>query len=309
MANQLFLPVLLVVSDNPSIRYWIKKHLDEQFFILQARDRKEAIEAIKNSPLDFIILDSAIEDPPALELCKEIRRLVPDPLLPILLITGRLNKSFRDRALDAGITDFLDEQMDLEAMETRIATRRKALSARERTSELSSAIKVPKHEISKAYFKNKILLHDQALRLLAQAKKEKKSVLLMVLRIDEFEDLQSREGYLFADEILPLFLDYLHRHLRESDFLIPSSDGRFIVLMPDLSIDEGKNLAEQLRKEVQGNLFETKNGSISLTVSIVLSSLEATEIAFNRMIEGAVKALKQAQTATNQIISLDKENL
>jgi len=56
MAKQIKLPTLLVVTDNPSIRFWVKKHLDEQFFVISAENRREAIGAM-NARLDFIILD------------------------------------------------------------------------------------------------------------------------------------------------------------------------------------------------------------------------------------------------------------
>lgn len=306
MGKSLIRPILLVISDNPSIRFWIKKHLDDQFYILEAHDRKEAIELVRQSSLDFIIIDSALETDPALEVCKELRKILL--LTPILLITGRLKKSYRDQALDAGVTDFLSNHLDFEELETRIATEKKALSLREKTSGLFSTMQPPKKEFSKAYFQNKFLLHDQALRLLAAAKAEQKPIVILVLRIDQFDELQTQEGFFYASQILPLFSEMLQRHLRESDLLIPSSDGRFILLLPDISVDEGKKIAEHLRKVVQKERFETKKGPISLTVSIAFSSLEASEHAFNQMIEGAVKALK-SQAAANLIISLDKEIL
>ncbi len=306
MGKSLVRPILLVISDNPSIRFWVKKHLEDQFYILEAHDRKEAIELAKQSSLDFIIIDSALETDPALKVCKELRKTLL--LTPILLITGRLKKSYRDQALEAGVTDFLSNQMDFEELETRIATEKKALSLREKTSGLFSTMQPPRKEISKAYFQNKFLLHDQALRLLAAAKAEKKHIVMLVLRIDQFDALQTQEGYLYVSQILPVFSEKLQHHLRESDLLIPSSDGRFILLLPDVSTDEGKKIAERLRKIIREERFETKNGPISLTVSIAFSSLEASEYAFDQMVEGAVKALK-SKAAANLIISLDKETL
>ena len=91
--EHLKLPTLLIVSENPSIRFWIKKHLHDQFFILEAFDFKMALEAAKTSRLDFVILDSDFENCNPLKLSSEIRQILGS-FTPILLITGRLKKSF-----------------------------------------------------------------------------------------------------------------------------------------------------------------------------------------------------------------------
>jgi PleD family two-component response regulator len=146
MATHLKLPTLLVIADNPSIRFWIKKHLDSQFFILDASKKSVALEAIRNSSLDFIILDSGFADCDPLDLCKEIRRILHTSFTPILLITGRLKKSYRDEALEAGVSDFLNDQLDLEELETRIATGQKAASMRQKTIDVSAALQKHKKD-------------------------------------------------------------------------------------------------------------------------------------------------------------------
>ncbi len=143
MSKQIKLPTLLVVADNPSIRFWIKKHLDDQFFILGAETKQEALDAL-NARLDFIILDASLESCDALELCKELSNLTKKNLVPILLITGRLKKSFRDKALQCGVTDFLSDQLDVEELEFRIAEGNKAASMRQKTEDVGLGIQPPK---------------------------------------------------------------------------------------------------------------------------------------------------------------------
>jgi len=143
MSKPLKLPTLLVVADNPSIRFWVKKYLDGQFFILSAEKRQEALEAL-NARLDFIIVDSNLEECDALVLCKELSNLTQKYLVPILLVTGRLKKSFRDRAIESGVTDFLSDQLDLDELKMRIETGLKAAASRQKTEDLGLSIKVPK---------------------------------------------------------------------------------------------------------------------------------------------------------------------
>lgn len=140
MSKQLKLPTLLVVADNPSVRFWIKKHLDAQFFVLAAETREEAVSAL-NMRLDFIIVDAAFEPCDPLDLCKELSQLTKGMLVPIFLITGRLKKSFRTRALKSGVTDFLSDQLDLEELEMRIQEGKKIAATRQKTEDLGLSIR------------------------------------------------------------------------------------------------------------------------------------------------------------------------
>ena len=138
--SKIKLPTLLAITDNPSVRYWIKKHLDEEFFIIDATKKSSAIVAAQTASLDFIIVDSELEDCDPLELCGELRRILRT-LTPILLITGRLKKSFREEALQAGVTSFLADQLDFEELQSRIEEGTKAASLRQKTEEIGIAFK------------------------------------------------------------------------------------------------------------------------------------------------------------------------
>ncbi|MES2272750.1 MAG: response regulator [Chlamydiota bacterium] len=141
MSKQLNLPTLLIISDNPSIRFWIKKHLSDQFFIVEASNESKAIEALKNTDLELMIVDGNMGGGAVLELCKTLRNLTKNSLTPILLITGRLKKSFRDQALENGVTDFLSDELNLEELETRIATGRKAAASMQKVEEAATILR------------------------------------------------------------------------------------------------------------------------------------------------------------------------
>src|SRR5579864_6259057 len=113
------LPTLLIVTDHPSVRAFFKKHLDRQFFLLYAARREQAMQAMLSSVVDFVIVDANFEDCAALKLCAEIRSKMSAPT-PMLLITGRLSKTFREQATEAGVTDFLDDQLDESELAERI---------------------------------------------------------------------------------------------------------------------------------------------------------------------------------------------
>ncbi len=148
MAEKLKLPTILVIADNPSIRSWAKKHLDSQFFVLDASDEEKALETVKTSRLDFILLDSGIDACDPMELCRSIRKVMINTSTPIYLITGRLSKTYRDKAMKAGVTDFLTDHLDSEELHARIATGKKTAELRSKTSDLFSQVTPKKKDPS-----------------------------------------------------------------------------------------------------------------------------------------------------------------
>ncbi len=301
--NNLKLPTLLAVTDDAAVRFWVKKQLDEEFFIVDAPKKHSALSAAQTTSFDFIIVDSELEDCDALELCRELKQILRT-LTPILLITGRLKRSYLDAAKEAGVTDFLNNQLDPEELRMRIQTIRKSHSLREKTQDISNALAPKSDDPSSGTLKNRVLIHNQAIHALKQAKKEGVPVAALMIRIDRFDELQNRIGNGMQQQVIKPFTDLTQPLLSSTDFLVPSSEGRLIILMKNKTPEQGRALAERIKNDLSRQSFQTEEGPLHLTVSIVVSSLEANEIEFNRMVDSSFKALKKAQ---DLIISIDKE--
>lgn len=301
------IPILLLIVDNPGIHQWMKKNLANQFHIIEASTQQKAIQIAENTAIDFIILDSQFEDCNPLELSKKLRKI--NISTPILLITGKLKKIFRDAALASGVTDFLNDQLSLEELETRIATGQKIAEIRKKTSDISTLIKEPSQTISRGYFKNKVLLNEKAMLCLADVKEKNAPITLLMVSIDRFQELQESEGLIEIEHLLPVIYERLNHVLRSNDLLIPSSNGMLIVLLPFTSVDEGKHLAEELRRSIQNQTFDLAQKNLQLTISIAVSPLEASEEQYKRLVSYAGQVLSRAKATKNLIISLDKEVL
>lgn len=300
MAKSLRLPTLLVVTDNPSIRFWVKKHLDDHFFVLSAEKKQEALNAVQTR-LDFIIVDSAFENCDPLELVRALSQATQKNLVPILLITGRLKKSYRNQAVAAGVTHFLSDQLDLEELTSCIETGLKAANARQKTEDLSLSVKLPKFT-SNSSLKSKFFLNEAALKLMANAKEKKTSICLLLLQIDRWNELPD-----FEETVLRVF-EFIHSFLRESDVLVQQPEGKFAILLPNTSTEVGQKAAIKLRDHVQKHPFVIGDKTQKITVSIAISSMESSESSFHQMISSAAKALK-THPQTNFILPLDLENL
>ena len=187
------------------------------------------------------------------------------------------------------MTDFLSNQLDSEELLVRIAEGKKTALAREKTADISS--NMPRIMTPAGSLKNKFVLNEDGLRLLAEARAEQTPVALLVLQIDRFDPSMEQPARSLAAFVQSL--------LREKDVLIPSMEGRLIVLLANTPADAARAVAARLQEKIQLK-------ALPITVSIAVSSLEPSEKGFSKMIDSAVKSFK-AQSDTNLIISLDQE--
>jgi two-component system cell cycle response regulator len=305
--SKLQLPVLLLITDNPAIVHWMRKNLQGSYLLLDAAKEERALQTIQSTSLDFIILDSNFEESDALSLSRKARQI--NKVVPILLLTGRLKNAYREIALDAGVTDFLNDNLDLTELETRIATGKRAAAEREKAADFSSLIQSPeKKESSHTYFKSRVLLNEKALRLLSDAKKEEKPIALLTLRIDHFQKLEAEYGMIKAENLQQTLAEKIETLLHSTELLIPYSNGRFILLSPQTPPDAARTKAERLRSQIQKEAFPVDGKTIHLTISIAISLPGTGDEEYNLMVANAVKALSQAESMANLILSLDKEN-
>jgi DNA-binding response OmpR family regulator len=110
---------ILVIEDEERVAQLIKRGLEEQFYeVTVAYDGELGKKlAIKNS-FDLIITDIILPKMNGLDLCKEIRTVLPDT--PIIMLTALGTTDDKVEGFDAGADDYLVKPFDLRELHVRI---------------------------------------------------------------------------------------------------------------------------------------------------------------------------------------------
>jgi two-component system cell cycle response regulator len=297
-----FLPShLLVISPQESVVQWIHSYLDSQFFILSASTETQALKFIESCFIDLIILDEQVSN--ALSFCQRLRNQMANNSLPILLITGRLKKSFLEQALQAGVSDFLSSQLDLQELEARIQVAKATQKARDKTATLAAQLAASSKTPSISFLQKRFLLHDQALRILTEAKLHGISVDFLLIKLDRFDDIQEEYGFLAANELFVKLATYLNDQVGDTNFLFPAREDTLILLIPGSSGSDVSLLAQTLSKQVATIRFAIADTTLSLSISIVFGQGSNLD----QIVRVANKALVPSQL--KQIIPLSSEPL
>ncbi len=124
MAYELSKVRVLVLEDNGHMRKLLRSMLLAVGCgeVLDMADAAQAYIKLKQTPVDFAVVDWEIYPVSGLEFVRKIRteRDSPNQFLPIIMVTGHTERERVTRARDLGITEFLAKPISAQSLSQRI---------------------------------------------------------------------------------------------------------------------------------------------------------------------------------------------
>lgn len=119
---------------------------------------------------------------------------------------------------------------------------------------------------------------------------------LLMLDVDHFKDYNDQHGHLAGDYALCLVAHTLRRQLRARDSLVRFGGEEFVVLLPELSLQQAADIAERLRESLEqiGAFYSPLGAQPGVTISLGLTQMMPKDN-LNSLIARADKALYQAK--------------
>lgn len=115
---------ILLVEDEPSISGFVRRGLIfEGFDVEIVADGRQAIDIIRDTPPDLLILDLMLPGIDGIEVTRRVRNAEqadPGNRLPILILTARDTVADRVTGLDAGADDYLVKPFDFDELVARV---------------------------------------------------------------------------------------------------------------------------------------------------------------------------------------------
>ncbi|HTL70786.1 MAG TPA: ATP-binding protein, partial [Candidatus Eisenbacteria bacterium] len=109
---------VLIVDDDLRNLYAITNVLEPSgMVVLHAENGKTAIQALKDNPdTDLVLMDTMMPEMDGVEATKIIRRIPKFKNLPILSLTAKAMKGDREKAIEAGASDYITKPVEAEKL-------------------------------------------------------------------------------------------------------------------------------------------------------------------------------------------------
>jgi len=111
------MPRILIIEDNQDSRTFLARGFQRHGFdVVAAENGKDGIEKAKSDKPDLIVMDMNLPEMDGWEAAREIKKDEEMAGIPIVALTGHAMDGDRERAMEAGCTEFCVKPMEFEEL-------------------------------------------------------------------------------------------------------------------------------------------------------------------------------------------------
>jgi two-component system cell cycle response regulator len=296
---------LLLVSDDLSSKLIIKKSLENAFTLFEAATYTEVVEILSHRQIEFIIIDSNVQEGLGITLCREIRLHKRFSYIPIVLLIDTQDEDLVNEAIDGGVTNILSKPINNESIKTCVLLAKHWSSTLQYMTSFSQGLKkIAEHDALTNLY-NRYYLFDVGRKEVAKSSRSNLPISLLMIDIDKFKMINDTYGHLVGDEVLIQLAELIQKNSRTYDIPVRYGGEEFVVLLPGAGIEQALAVGEKIRKNVENNTFISKQGiKIKLTVSVGVATLKPKTSSLEILIEEADIALYDSKQKGRNCVSL-----
>lgn len=267
---------ILLADDDPVSLRLMERTLEKSGYevVTAGNGREAASELSRADGPRLALIDWMMPELDGPGVCREVRKRLHDSYVYILLLTSRQLTEDVVRGLEAGADDYLTKPCHPAELNARLHTGRRIL-------ELEDKLVVAREEMRyKATHDSLTSLWDRGSIFallkseLSRSSREQKPVSVMICDIDHFKQINDMHGHLVGDEVLQQVSSRLQELVRPYDGVGRYGGEEFLVVLGGCNSEDLKRRAEEFREGICGTPFLTKDGSISVSVSVGAITIE-----------------------------------
>ncbi len=296
-------PTVLAIDDSELIHRLLKTRLQgERLELHNATSSADGLKkAVALNP-DIILLDIAMDGMNGFELLEKLKEDPRTRNIAVIFISATSEAMDRVKGLDMGAIDFISKPFDAFELKARV---RSAL----RTQHLVKMLEQKAQIDGLTGLWNRRYFDQRMIQEISEAKRYSRPLSLVLCDIDRFKRLNDQFGHPFGDFVLERVAQKLSGG-RTSDIACRYGGEEFGLILPSTNIQQGHEVAERLRIEIESILWLNKPDLV-VTASFGICDTEnvgeeATPEALLEMTDSALYKAKQA--GRNRVESTCKKN-
>lgn len=289
----------LVVDDSRTQRAQVSALLRKfRFRVLEAASGEEALAILDQEPrIRLVTTDFNMPEMDGCQLTKAIRRHYAPDRLAIIGISGQ-SSALTARFLKHGANDFLIKPFVREEFICRVTQNLDYLDHIHELTEAAGADPLTKLQNRRNFF-------EMAETFSRQAIEDDKEYTLAKVDLDNFKEFNKQHGHLAGDDVLIHTGQVIKQTCRRTgDLIARFGDDEFYLFLYDTGQEEAMHVLEQVRDAVESAPFPTKEGPVTLTVSV--GAITANDLPLSELVDIAARAVAVAKEAgRNQVVSAE----
>lgn len=256
---------ILVVDDKLTNLESLTDVLEDEGYRVQGADcGKAALEAVRSTPPDLILLDIMMPGMDGLEVSRTLKNDPDFKDIPIIFLTARDQTDDVVRGFENGAADYIIKPVNVSELLARVKTH---LTLRSQTKELQTLAEMD----GLTHVANRRRFDDFLNRESRRTRRESKPLSLLMIDIDFFKEFNDNYGHLAGDDVLKQAAIAIKSCIHRPGDLVARYGGEeFAVILGETDQAAALEIAERIRSTIQdlGIVHGIGKAEDFLTVSI-----------------------------------------
>ena len=291
---------ILIVDDSPRHLTMMVYELTKLGYATSVVETgAAAIEAVANERFDVVMADIRLADMTGIELCWHLRTAQGlRHLYLILMIPGSMTDQFHE-LVEAGADEFLRKPLDWKWTAARLLAASRVV-AMQRDLERLATTDALTGSLNRRRFMER---GDEEF---GRSRRYERPLSVVMLDIDHFKRVNDTHGHATGDEAIRSTVRACKESLRTSDIIGRLGGEEFAVVMPETPPVNAYAVAQRLRQAVAAMPVRLESGGeMTVTVSLGLSWLNATDTGIEPLLARADAALYRAKHAGRNRVEVE----
>ncbi|MFP4030643.1 MAG: diguanylate cyclase [Desulfococcaceae bacterium] len=276
-------PRVLMVDDNPRNLQVLGAILKrEGYELIVAADGRQALNAVRRTRPDLILMDVMMPVMDGFEACRRIKCEAEGREIPLIFLTARNETDDLLQGFEAGAVDYVTKPFNqaelLARVRTHIDLRRSRMALETAYAELAAAHRQLELAARTDPLTGLFNRREMMERITAEVGRFQRNgavFSLAIADIDEFKPFNDRYGHACGDRVLCAVADRMRDRIRRQDVVGRWGGEEFLVLLPDTDLEGAAAAAENLRQAVRSTGCRWAGEELSVTVTIGVSEFQA----------------------------------
>jgi two-component system, cell cycle response regulator len=308
-------PCILIVDDHEDNVEVLRARLEARGYRTEAAgDGREALEKVKASPPDLVLLDVMMPHVDGMEVARRIKADKSLPFIPIIMQTALDSTEHKVEGLDAGADDYITKPINFAELEARVRSMLRVKQLQEEVQRQRDELQTLNDRLLSISrtdgltgLINRRHLEERLQEQFEHAKRLGEPFTVVMCDLDKFKSVNDTYGHQAGDAVLKQLAELLTEQAREIDHVGRYGGEEFMLVLPGTVLDAGVTFAERVRHAIAEHTFTFEGGAIHRTGSFGVSAWPHPRIeGCDALVKAADDALYVAkETGRNKVIRFD----
>jgi diguanylate cyclase (GGDEF)-like protein len=308
---------ILLVDDIPAnLNVLVETLKNEGYNLSFATSGEIALTTVEKFQPDLILLDIMMPGIDGFETCQRLKQNQATKHIPVIFITAKTDTEDIVKGFTFGGVDYITKPFRQDEVLARVRTHLTLQKILRDKDELIAELKDTQEILENSAridlltgLYNRKDLEEKLDQEKHRSELNDTTFSIALAGIDSFSDINGEFGEYVGNHVLIRIAAIFSENIRQQDFVGRWTGSHFLVILPQTSLQDSRNIVENLRAKMENEKLDFDGIDIPFTLSFGIAEFKKG-IEINRFLQQTESELRSAKKAAkNQVIIVEPKKV